>query len=144
MARKPLEGLRLSVNRTMLAALDEAVDRVRTSVEENASLTDHSLDELARLGHPYAVRNPQTIHSPEYQVHQQSGRLRDNIETIKVNQFTYDVGVDPQAVPYLAAVLFGTRTMVARDFIRGSYNDALPDLREIFNKAVTKSVRGAR
>ncbi len=143
MARqRTLEGLRVSVTKNSKAALKEAAEEVREQIVENASLADHSLDDLARLGHPYSVERGGTLHTPSFLVHRQSGQLRRNVEKKQVNQFTFDIGVDPNRVPYILAVVLGTRFLVARDFIRAGLLQAGKKVEKIFNKAVKKSVNG--
>jgi len=137
MSKLPLEGMRLSVKQGFEAALREASTKVFNKILDSASLEDHSLDELAKLGHPYALRSSSNIHSPSYQVHKQSGRLADAIQLVQVNQYAFNVGIPEGAVPYLHAVVYGTRYMKGRDFIHGSLNDLDPELRALFSKALT-------
>jgi len=141
MARKPLEGLRVSVARNMVGALEEAATKLFNSVQRNATLTDHSLDDLAKLGHPYNIRSSVSIHSPSYLVHQQSGRLSGALKLVRVNQYSFNIGIEESAVPYLLAVVYGTRYMVGRDFIRGSLLDLDDDLRNVFSKALSLGVQ---
>ena len=91
----PLEGMRLSVTRNFTNALSDASKKVLTKVVESATLEDHSLDELAKLGHPYALRSSSSIHSPSYLVHRQSGRLSDAIQLVQINQYSFDKNRPP-------------------------------------------------
>lgn len=91
----------------------------------NADLTDHTLQDLQRMGHPYARSAPVPIHSPSWLVHKQTGRLRDAIKMeppkrISLGKWQASVYVDTSVAPYAAAVIMGTPTMVPRDFVRGT------------------------
>lgn len=46
---------------------------LKQKAREDSSLTDHSLADLARMGHPYAKRAPNPPHPP-YMVHRQTGK----------------------------------------------------------------------
>lgn len=95
--------------------LGDAADKVEERLKENTGLVDHTLKQLAALGHPYGRRNPQEIHDPPWLVHRQTGNLQDHIRIIKENSDIYDIGVDP-IVPYLDKVIEGSALMVPRDF----------------------------
>lgn len=43
---------------------------------------DHTLRELALMGHPYGFTHPQEIHDPDELVHLQSGKYRDALRKI--------------------------------------------------------------
>jgi hypothetical protein len=43
------------------------------------SADDHTLKELAKLGHPYSKEHPQTIHIPDETVHTRRGELLDGL-----------------------------------------------------------------
>lgn len=104
----------------VMEILDEAVTR-------NISLTDHSLIDLALMGHPYASRSPQRIHVPSYQVHIQSGEMLagkvkgvDDAEEIGGQLITAAwVGI-LESVEHAKYVVYGTTRMVPRDFLHGS------------------------
>ncbi len=117
-------------------ALKESAELLEDTIRDNAGLTDHKLDALEKLGHPYAVRDPRRIHTPDFQVHKQSGRLADNIEVKKIegDKTTIFVGVDDTEVPYIRHVIRGTRFMVGRDFITGSFNQVNNKITRIFAK----------
>jgi len=64
-------------------ALDRALELSRAELNE----TDHSLKDLAALGHPYSKANPQVIHDPDTIVHAQTG---DYIDALRVSKPTSD------------------------------------------------------
>lgn len=53
----------------VLLALNMAFEACKATI----SATDHSLRELALMGHPYGFTHPQVIHEPDVIVHIQSG-----------------------------------------------------------------------
>ncbi len=115
--------------------LKEAAEVLQDKMIENASLVDHTLKDLAAMGHPYSVQNSANPHSPPYMIHTQTGNLKENIElNTSPKGFRVSVGVDEDKVPYIAPLILGTERMIARDFITGSYDEVLPELRKIFEK----------
>jgi len=141
MARKVLEKFEKVTIKGAKKAVRKTANLLKEKMIENASLTDHSLDELEKLGHPYAVRSPQGLHSPDFQLHAQSGNLRDNIEMREVSDKEYFVGVDGANVPYIRHVLRGTQFMIARDFITGSINQIRKKLNKVFARDLKVAVQ---
>lgn len=142
--KRPLMGLRFSVTKQMTAALHEGADVLEEAMAENISLDDHTLEELARLGYPYSTRNPQQIHTPDFQVHTQSGRMLDALTQRQINQYAIDVGVDDSQAPEIVHVLYGTSKMVARNFVSGTYEQVKPILTRLMRNALAKAVREAK
>lgn len=58
-------------------AIVEALQRAFEICKATISLSDHSLRELALMGHPYGFTHPQEIHKPDELVHIQSGNYID-------------------------------------------------------------------
>lgn len=115
------------------ARLQEAADLLEMKMKDNASLTDHTLKDLADLGHPYSVRDPNNPHSPPYLIHEQTGNLKNNIEQFKSEKgFRISVGVDENKVFYIPYLILGTEKMISRDFITETFNEVLPEIRKIF------------
>ncbi len=139
MARKPLSRLEKKVLKSMKEANKESAKLLEQQIRENASLTDHKLDALEKLGHPYAVRNPQPIHKPDFQVHRQSGNLIDAVAVVAEGAERILVGVDDTKVPYVRHVIRGTKFMVARDFITGSFNEIAEQITSIFAKKLKQA-----
>ncbi len=93
---------------------------------------DHDLKQLRKMGHPYALKSTKEIHDPPHQVHIQSGDLQNAIKMEVLDDGRrIRVGVDDSEAPHAAAVILGTSRMVSRDFVRGSYEEVLPELKEI-------------
>lgn len=114
-----------SVNKGM-QKISGMLDR---QVTKNISLSDHSLSDLARMGHPYRRGGP-GLHTPKYQVHTQSGELlsgkvsgTDDAEIIggKLSAAAW-VGI-ADFVEHAKYVIYGTTTMVPRDFLGGSLRE---------------------
>jgi hypothetical protein len=114
----------------MNARLALAGDLVETAVKTQASLTDHTLKELADLGHPYSTRYPTNYgpHSDDTLVHIQSGELYANIERnedLNQTHSSIEVGVSEDNVPYIPDLITGTRKMRPRNFIGKAFRDSL-------------------
>ena len=144
MANQPFIGLTLRAKRGLPEALKKVADVLENKIRENAGLTDHSLKELADLGHPYSKTNPKNIHRPKFKVHSQSGDLQSAIGQKEIGKDKIVVGVDPSKAPHTRHVILGTSRMVARDFITGSFKQVEEQLREIVNKSVKGIVKRGR
>jgi len=108
------------------AAVNEVVGMIHHDFRNAASLTDHTLRDLRALGHPYATRAPQPIHSPMWLVHKQSGTLYNAIRKKSASlgsMIRGEVYLDIGEAPYGIFVLFGTKKMVRRDFMRETLNE---------------------
>lgn len=95
-------------------------------VKVNASRTDHTLEDLRRLGHPYARRHgqirtsalgPDFVKRP-YLVHKRSGSFQGSFSGKMVggSNPAFDVSARP-TVPWVRYVILGTRVMLPRDII---------------------------
>lgn len=62
------------VRDTMKASTQHNADLMLAEARKLSSLTDHSLRDLARMGHPYARRAPNPPHAP-YLIHKQRGNF---------------------------------------------------------------------
>jgi|14_taG_2_1085336.scaffolds.fasta_scaffold03440_7 hypothetical protein len=117
-------------------------------VRRNARLTDHSLKDLKRLGHPYAkeggVKKGSLGHESKWQVHKQDGYLYDAIKKKSIRQsgtseFISSVGIDQNDVPYIDDIIYGTEKMVARPF----FDKTLTDMKKRFNIIAEKNMKKA-
>ena len=99
---------------------------VEASVLEHAQHTDHTLEDLAMLGHPYSRRYPtDSAPHPDTEVHIQSGLLFDNIrkeEHMTETVSTVEIGVKESDVPYISDLINGTRLMRPRNFIGAAWD----------------------
>lgn len=123
----------------------EAAGRVlRDLVKQNISLTDHTLADLAAMGHPYARRHgsiqihrsgSNALANPENRVHTHTGRLVSSLRSGPTpNGLGYRVELDPKVAPHAAYVLSGTRLMLPRDVIADTA--AAPDVKRRMLRAV--------
>lgn len=116
------------------------------TVTKNMTLTDHSLRDLARQGHPYSRRHPGSVHSPNYLVHLQSGRLVrgrfSGTEKSKVSAGSLKASawVGIQGVYYAVGIIYGTSKMVPRDFLRGSLNEIRGQVLDILRGPMKNAV----
>lgn len=119
---------RVAMDKAAEAAVKAAGAVLLNAVRENASRTDHSMSDLARLDHPYARRHgsiqagrlgPAFAKRP-YMVHTRSGAFLSAIQ----GRFTRSpISYEVQAVnrvPWVQYVIQGTRVMLPRDVIWGT------------------------
>jgi hypothetical protein len=128
----------------MVAGAKEALAHLKDKVMENASLTDHSLEDLKRLGYPYSRAHPKRIHTPEWLVHVQSGQLLSSVRhavEMKPKSISALVYLDQRIAPHAKFVILGTRRMVSRDFLSGTLIVELPALRRIFSATFKRELR---
>jgi hypothetical protein len=90
------------------------------------------------LKHPYAKRDPRPPHRKPF-VHVQGDEptsdLRENIEIFEsTRKGQLEVGIDNDKVPYAGDVLFGTKTMIGRNFLAYS----LLKMNKKFKKMLSK------
>lgn len=100
----------------------------RDQVRRYISLRDHSLADLARLGHPYARRHGSIrIHRKKpWQVHRQSGRMVRALRGFPITlggQTGYEVTFNYGAAPHAAHVIQGTKVMLPRDVLWKAAHD---------------------
>jgi hypothetical protein len=129
-----MEGFLNHANKTMKQVQKMLDDKVT----ENISLMDHSLRDLAAMGHPYAARHGSRgmeIHDPYYQVHSQggallsskrSGTIQANVTGGKLEAIAY-AGLDEGVAKHALHVVFGTSKMIPRPVLEGSRNEVLED-----------------
>jgi hypothetical protein len=113
-------------------AAGKVSEELDKTIKKYAELTDHSLDDLARMGHPYAryirngsgkivgMKSEDSGPHPDEFVHKQSGTLYNNIEKVidesKAEHIRILGGVSKSKVPYIDYLLDGTSKMRSRDF----------------------------
>jgi len=115
----------------MGARLSVAGGIVESNVKRHAELTDHSLKELADMGHPYSPKYPANTPHSDDMVHQQSGTLYANIEKsedLNLINPKVEIGVQESKVPYIADLITGTSKMRPRNFIGGAFKESLAEV----------------
>lgn len=116
-----------------------ATNRLHKRIGKNINKTDHSLERLRQMGHPYAKRNPRNPHKKiPHTVHRQSGTL---LSALMKPQFKLTkesiigfVELDEGMAPHARWVIFGTTKMIKRDFLFGSLQEIRDDIIKIFQK----------
>lgn len=109
-----------------LSAAGEILD---TAVRKNASLTDHTLSQLADMGHPYSKRY--AVNSGPHDdsiVHNQTGKIYDNIEkqeNLNTVHSTVEVGVSESKVLYIGDLIAGTTKQRPRNFIGEAFREKI-------------------
>lgn len=117
-----LKNSSVSVQDAMVPALQAGGKAYRAMVRKRISLTDHSLADLAKKDHPYAVRHGSIrIHRKKpWQVHRQSGRMVNALMGKPLTQsghHGYEVTFNYAAAPHARAVIQGTKVMLPRDVL---------------------------
>ena len=106
------------------------------------ALTDHTLAQLAELGHPYARRfAPGTLH-PDYLVHIQSGTLQAGLHRIGLIETDREIidGV-ANSTWYDPYVQLGTVLMRARPYMAQTRADLEPVIREMAHHLLPDAVQ---
>ncbi len=107
------------------AAAKLAADELEKTVKEFAQIEDHTLQDLADMGHPYSTRfGTDSGPHPDEIVHRQSGKLYDNIEKVvrrSGRRLLIMCGVDENKVEYIKWLIDGSSIMRPRDFLGWSW-----------------------
>ncbi len=111
---------------------------------EYTSLTDHSLADLARLGHPYARRFAPNYLHPDYLVHQQSGMLTSGLRKDAIVEAPEGVirGVVRNVTWYDPYVQLGTYKMRPRPYMAQVRIDTEGEIKSAAANALRDAVRG--
>lgn len=134
----------------MTAAMDLAADVVLDEMRKLTSLTDHSLSDLAGLGHPYAAQLPAGIPHEDYLVHIQNVTRGLNIKFRKTqvratrNLVRVNLHNDSDHLWY---VVLGTRYMRPRDFVSAALINKTDEVGRIVESAYNQVIdqyRGER
>lgn len=115
--------------------LSSAGDILEKNVKQNASLTDHTLEQLAKMGHPYSTRfAPDSGPHPDNIVHNQSGTLYDAIQrndNLSDIVSSVEVGVSENDVSYIKDLIVGTPKMRPRNFLAKGLDDSKETVQSI-------------
>ena len=109
-----------TVASAMVPAIEAGGRAYRSRVRKAINLRDHSLQDLADMDHPYAVRHGSIrIHRKKpWQVHRQSGRMINALVGRPITsggRNGFEVTFEFSAAPHAAYVLQGTKVMLPRD-----------------------------
>lgn len=115
-----MDKMKVNVRERMDNRLRNAGGFLLESVQANASLTDHSLLDLAAMGHPYGKgKDPMKAPHPDYQLHIQSGNLYDHIKSWEHRNkdiTMVEVGVDKDECPEVEEI-YNAERMRTRPFL---------------------------
>lgn len=78
-----LENATTNVMKAAFVGVIAALVKANDDAHDMIDATDHSLKQLAEMGHPYGFKHPQQIHDPDEIVHIQSGKY---IAALKVTK----------------------------------------------------------
>jgi hypothetical protein len=112
----------VSMEKASKAALQAGGDEFQRQLRGYVSRTDHSLADLARMGHPYAKKHGSIqIHKKTpWIVHAQSGTMKGAIRGgLKQSgtDLAYELTFDTGKAPHAKYVIEGTNVMLPRDVI---------------------------
>lgn len=118
--------------------------------KHNIGLRDHSLEDLAKLDHPYARRHGPTgspLHEPYWMVHKQTGELAStgvmepiSIETSDAVTGNFGFKMGDKAI-YIVA---GTSKMIPRPVVWGSLVQVRGAVYAIFREEFNKRFKGSQ
>ena len=77
-----LEAVGVDAREAAYYAIVEVLQKAFQACRDVISEGDHSLRDLALMGHPYGFKHPAEIHDPDVLVHVQSGAYRDALRAI--------------------------------------------------------------
>lgn len=107
----------------------------------NISLQDHSLADLANLGHPYSTRfDVDSFIHPDSEVHKQSGSLVENshiVSTITPGGCSVKL---TNTSPHYIFLRYGTRYMRMRDPAGETMRQALPYVKRRLTEEIKAAV----
>jgi len=128
------------VRRKVGKALEKVTLSLKKSVLNNMSLSDHTLKDMAKMGHPYGLQGGQResweaakgvparqkLHTPEYNIHTHTGNLKSEVyHKLQIQEKMGILGADRmdgivglnKDSKYAKYVIMGTRKMVSRDVL---------------------------
>ena len=115
-----LSELSMDLETAARPALAASAEVILAQARKVLSLTDHTLKDLARLDHPYALRHPRIrIHQANpWKVHTHSGQLLRALKDTPYDAMQgpgHVVYLDPTVAEHVQYVIEGTKTMHPRD-----------------------------
>lgn len=118
-------------------------DGVYLMIHQNISLTSPSYAELNALGNPFRAKDPlpvgslpiaypyQVVDQPRVKVGSSETGPEKLLSALEItpyrgeNSVGFLVGIDSDRAAHVKHIIYGTRTMIARDFISGSFDQFL-------------------
>ncbi len=129
------------------AGVVQALQIAEKASRDIISLGDHSLKDLAKMGHPYAVRDPHNPHSPGESVHTQRGdylraltvtRPQGNVQGIVEGK----VSIEGDMKERDRWIQQGTKKMIARPWMAYVVRENREAMRDAILAAVEAATRG--
>jgi hypothetical protein len=113
--------------------------------EDTISARDHSLAELAAMGHPYATRDPRNPHDPPQTVHVQSGALISGLQDgdVKATAKGATARVWNTEQPLDTWIQTGTPAMIARAYMEYVHDNFAAEIYEAGLAVMRKSIADA-
>lgn len=113
----------------MSKAIIEGGMFIQAEIRRNINVTDHTLADLRRLGHPYAKRHGRIRVHPErpWLVHRQGGSLLGSLrrKTIRrVGMSKVQIWLDTTKAPHARYVVMGSQHMLGRNVLWNTATDA--------------------
>ena len=146
--RQAKEAHLKQMQEAMAVATDHAATVVWEAMLQETALTDHSLQELKKLGHPYSQNKAAGNLHPDWLIHYQKGDLQDGLKRGSVVQYrdSVEVGIT-SASDHTWYLLLGTRRMRPRDFVSAALiqtQRATSQIYEFYFKSVLDSKGSGR
>jgi hypothetical protein len=157
MIKGSVEGIEV-----VLADLDNAALEVRQAAFQGVLLAlnaafkacatvlspaDHTLKQLAEMGHPYSAAHGHAVHNPDVLVHLQSGKYRDALKKIspqgRFGQIIEgSIVIDETLADLDRWVQEGTTKMRARPWMQWVVDHYGDDFARIIEASVSAALRG--
>lgn len=140
-----LDDASLDVREAAFQGVLLAMNAAFKACETMLSASDHSLRQLAMMGHPYGFAHPQEIHDPDVLVHLQSGEYRRNLRRISPQGAFGDI-VEGQIVNDSRLdrwIQEGTSKMRARPWMQWIVEHYGDDFADIIEARIAKALRAA-
>lgn len=134
--------VRAAAFRGVIASLQRGLELSRGMLNE----ADHSLHDLAVLGHPYSKEHPQQIHDPDEIVHAQTGEYIESLRVGKPRMYgdaeivEGDVHVDDSMEELNQFIQTGTTKMRARPWMQYIIDEFGHELSEIVESAIVEAL----
>jgi hypothetical protein len=116
-------------------------DDIWPAYVEHISLQDHSLEDLRKLGHPYAIRfGVDSFIHPDSEVHEQGGSLSESSHIVMASSGGMTSAKIICTSPHYIFLRYGTRFMRMRDPGGAALIEALPKIRKRFATEVKAAI----
>jgi hypothetical protein len=140
-----LDDASLEVREATFQGVLLALNAAFRACDAMLSATDHSLRQLAEMGHPYGFTRPQLIHDPDVLVHMQSGDYRAALRRKSPSGSFGDIveGEVWNDSPLDAIIQGGTSRMRARPWMKYVIDHFGEDFADIIEARIMKAIQAA-